>query len=205
MYKLAEDLFPMQNAAFDYAMGGLAVVPSHYPVPGGEHPCSGGPVLECSCGNLWCATPARHLIGAYHLDDASTDAADVCRRWMAHPDGNIATPAGLLFNSVQFQDPGVPEHLLAWLEGNGITPGPVLQADRGTLEFLVKPGPLLVSQTHGTLTSVGYGGLVLLPPSRTIGGDALAWLRPLETELPPGDPLVDALAQVPDPLDKRRF
>jgi len=197
-----QDLFPLLNAAFDFALGGVAVVPSHYPVPRGEHPCSGALVLECSCGNLWCATPARHLIGAYRLDDASTAAADVCRRWMAHPDGNIATPAGLLFDSVQFHDPGDPEQVLAWLEGHGVTVGPVLQAGPGSLEFLVKPGPIRVPQTHGTLTYVGHGALVLLPPSRTVGDDVLAWLRPLEAELPPGDLLVDALAQLPDPLDR---
>ncbi len=184
------------EAAVDHALAGLPVVPSHYPVAYGFHPF-GGYAFDCSCGSLWCDTPARHPIGVWDLDNATTDIAEVVRRWTAHPEANIATPASQRFGLIQLRHPATPAAILAWLTTAGITPGPVIHAGPSHLDFLVALSPPIPADSGSTQLAHLDDGLVLLPPGRAADGSAITWLRPLDTPLPPAGPLLDSLATLP--------
>ncbi len=59
--------------------------------------------------------------------------------------------------------------------------------------------PAYATLGAGRLARPGPGLLVLLPPSRLVGGDQLAWLAGPDTQLPDATRLYDVLAALPPP------
>jgi hypothetical protein len=189
------------QAALEYAARGIAVVPSHFPVPSGlpEQPPG---ALACSCGRADCPSPARHPIWTASIEDATVDTASLVQWWVGMPDANLATPAGASFDLVEVCHPAPTSRIVRWLGMQGIGPGPVIEAGPTHHQFLVAAGGEGWSFTmteHGGLVRLGGGcGLILLPPSRTVDGAVGRWLRPLRgAALPDGERVYESLAALP--------
>jgi len=127
---------PSLEAALDYIVRGIAILPSHYPVQ--PTPTDQSQQLACSCGNPACALPAGHPFGTVTIHDATVSAARVARWWLAFPEANIATPAGISFDVLALRHPGPAEQIVMWLAGQGIEPGPIITAGPGHLRFPVR-------------------------------------------------------------------
>lgn len=195
---------PSLEAALDYIVRGIAILPSHYPVQ--PTPTDQPQRLACSCGNLSCALPARHSLGTLTIHDATVNAARVARWWLAFPEANLATPAGISFDVLALHHPGPAEQIVMWLAAQGIESGPIITAGLGHLRFPVRgsdpAAPSSDKAEHGGLRRLTPGTLVLLPPSRLIDDTATTWLQPFDNRtvlLPDCRRLFEALAQLPEP------
>ncbi|HZD02107.1 MAG TPA: bifunctional DNA primase/polymerase [Actinomycetes bacterium] len=195
---------PLQlQAALEYAARGIAVVPSHFPVPadraGPQRPQG---AFACSCGRADCPTPARHPIWTTSVEDATLDAVSLAQWWVGMPDANVATPAGASFDLIEVCHPAPASQIACWLRKQGIGAGPLIGAGPTHHQFLVAAGAQGWSHAvteHGGLMRLGRsGGLILLPPSRLGDGAACRWLRPIgAAPLPDGARVYEALAGLP--------
>jgi hypothetical protein len=195
---------PLQlQAALEYAARGIAVVPSHFPVPvGGADPQHPPGTFACSCGRADCPTPARHPIWTTVIEDATVDTVSLVQWWVGMPDANVATPAGGSFDLVEVCHPAPTSQIVRWLALQGIGAGPVVRAGPTHHQFLVAAGAEGWSYAptgHGGVVRLGRSGaLILLPPSRLVDGGASGWLRPLSAgPLPDGERVYQALAKLP--------
>jgi Bifunctional DNA primase/polymerase, N-terminal len=192
---------PQLQAALEYAASGIAVVASHFPVPSSDtDPSRPQGSLTCSCREPDCRTPARHPVWTVTVEDATRDTVELVGWWLGVPDANVATPAGAGFDLIEVRHPAPTARIARWLAMQGIA-GPVICAGPGHHQFLVAPGGdgwRFTMTEHGGLARLGGGGgLILLPPSRLVDGDACTWLRPLGAPLPDGEVLWEALVRLP--------
>jgi len=202
------------DAALDYTARGIAVLPVHWPIPVTPHDHSREdedtakpPILVCSCAHgAACPLPARHLITGT-ITDATTDARRIIEWWTSMPTANLATPAGLTFDVLDYTYPGPTAPLLAWLTASGLDPTPILTTGDGHLHFPVRnPNPSTPHADHGGrlphLHRLDYGTPVLLPPSQLTTNHQITWLHPFTDSialLPDADRLFTLLANLPDP------
>ena len=196
------------DAALAYASVRVAVLPYHHPASRLPVPGDGGGLVGCSCGRPGCPAPARHPIGTLTLGQASSDAVQVADWFTQTPGANIATHTGPELDVVRLDPDGQvpPGRVLAWLDRSGTPLGPVLGNDHdGSLWFVVRPGcgglaPGAALTPAGHVSHPPRGTPLLLPPSRTIHGASLQWLRPLTTieGLPGGAALFETLRRLPD-------
>jgi len=76
------------------------------------------------------------------ITDATTDARRIIEWWTSMPTANLATPAGLTFDVLDYTYPGPTAPLLAWLTASGLDPTPILTTGDGHLHFPVRnPNP----------------------------------------------------------------
>jgi hypothetical protein len=181
------------------------VLPFQFPVSPPD-PLQAGRARSCSCLGLDCPVPALHPVGTLTGEDATTDVVRVAAWWVQIPWANIATVTGQGVDVIDvFTDGQMPlERILAWLDRRGAQPGPVLAPNGHCLQFLVRPAAGWAADAARTpVGELGHpepGAPVLLPPSRTIDGTGVRWLRPFTTieVLPHGRPLFDTLRHLPD-------
>jgi hypothetical protein len=194
---------PQLQAALEYAARGIAVVPSHFPVPaGGAGPRHPSGTLACSCGRADCPTPARHPIWTTTAEDATLETVCLVQWWVGMPNANVATPAGASFDLIEICHPAPTSQIVRWLAMQGIGAGPVVGAGPAHHQFLVAAGAegwSFAMTQHGGLARLGGGGgLILLPPSRLVDGAVSGWLRPLgAAPLPDGARIYEGLATLP--------
>jgi hypothetical protein len=194
---------PQLQAALEYAVHGIAVVASHFPiVTSVTDPGQPTGTLACSCGRADCPTPARHPIWTATAEDATVQAADLVGWWLGMPDANVATPAGASFDLIEVCHPAPTGRIVRWLAVQGIGCGPVIGAGPTHHQFLVATGAegwSFIMTGHGGLVRLGReGGLILLPPSRMVDGAAARWVRPVGVAPPPdGERVYEALATLP--------
>jgi hypothetical protein len=195
------------DAAIDFALARIPVLPSHWPVEtGAATDCLTG--LACSCGEPNCPTPARHVIGGMSVAEVTTDPARVARWWVGELQAaNVASVAGVAFGVVELRYSARPSEIRAWLEAGQVEPGPVLDSGIGRAQFLTTvgaPEPRFAPLgSTGGVRRLGHGSIVLLPPSHHTDRHQVAWLQgPHRVALPDPDQLFDALARLPvDSLD----
>ncbi len=188
---------PLGRAALAYATRGAAVLACHWPTPV-EFP------QFCSCTNLDCPDPARHPIDALTIADATQDLSQLARWWLAHPAANVATVTDTeRLGVIELRHFAKLEHIVRLLNAYQVERGPLINAGPGRLQFLVQPdgatlGPGSAPPSDdATLSTLPPGTLVLLPPSRLMGGNRLGWMRRLHhiAHLPAATPF---LAQLSD-------
>jgi hypothetical protein len=176
---------------------GLAILAAHWPTPA-DLP------QFCSCGNLDCPPPP-HPIGTLTAADATRDLAQLSRWWLAHPTANLATFTDARIGAIELHHPARAQDVMRLINTHRADQGPIIQAGRGRLVFLVKPTQLHPDQqptAAGCATDIGKvsvvapGTLMLLPPGRLMNGERLQWMRRLyhTTSLPDADPLHALLA-----------
>ncbi len=186
----------MLEAALEYALGGIALLPCHHPIE--PSPPAGQPQAPgCSCQRRDCPAPAAHPLGTLAAADATAELGAVGSWWLDTPDANIATPAGLDVDVVEVCPPAAVDAVAAWLAANGIEPGPVLRAEDGRTRLLLPAGAGAADGDR--VRVVADGELVLLPPSRLPDGRRVRWLAPplYRLRLPDGAAVVRALAGLP--------
>jgi hypothetical protein len=198
---------PLLDTAMDLALAGVPVMPCHWPVtpgPGAESYTG----LVCSCGQVDCLTPARHVIDGMTVADATTDPVLVAKWWTGGLwEANLASVAGAVFDVVQLRYSARPAEIRAWLGEARIVPGPVLDVGLGRVQFLTTVGSaesrFASLGSTGGVRRLGHGSLVLLPPSRLIDRHEVTWLQgPHGVPLPDPEQLFAALARLPvDPRD----
>jgi hypothetical protein len=198
---------PLLNAGMDLALAGVPVMPCHWPVDAGPG-ADGWTGRACSCGQMDCLTPARHVIDGMTVSDATTDPLLVAQWWTGGLwEANVATVAGAAFDVVQLRYSARPAEIRAWLGAAQVVPGPVLDVGLGRVQFLTTVGaaeprfaPL---GSTGGVRRLGHGSLVLLPPSRLTDRHEVTWLQgPHGVPLPDPEQLFAALTRLPvDPVD----
>jgi hypothetical protein len=167
-----------------YAALGYRVVPMHATSPDGGCTCQRG---------THCADPGKHPCLAGWPLAASTTPAEVRRWWQRWPLANVGLATGARFDVLDVDGPEGVEALRSALSQCHPTEhrGPVARTGGGGWHLLY--APLGLGNRVGVLPRVdwrGWGGLVVVPPSRHASGRPYQWVRPLAAELP----------AVPDPL-----
>lgn len=162
------------EAASIYARRGWPVFPVHSPRPG---------ATPCSCGNLKCASPAKHPRVRGGLHAATTDPGQVDRWWHRWPDANVGIRTGVESGLVVLDvDPrhGGDASLGRLVAAHGpLPPGrTVATGGEGTHLYFRHPGHK-VSNDAGRrlgdgLDIRGDGGYVVAPPSRHPSGGRYA-------------------------------
>lgn len=184
-------------AALGLAELGIPILAAHHPTP-----VLGQGLAGCSCGQ-GCGMPARHPALGLTVADATTDPQRLTA-WWRHGAGrwNLATVTGAAVDLVALADPRPAAEVAAWLRAHGVEPGPALGVgDRVQFLCRVGPGqaPASAGSGSGWLVRPGHGELVLLPPSRLVGGQQLAWRTGPDADLPDPTRLYEVLAALPPP------
>ncbi len=184
-------------AALGLAELGIPILAAHHPTP-----VFGQGLAGCSCGQD-CGMPARHPALGLTVADATTDPQRLTA-WWRHGAGrwNLATVTGAAVDLVALADPRPAAEVAAWLRAHGVEPGPALGVgDRVQFLCRVGPGqaPASAGSGSGWLVRPGHGELVLLPPSRLVGGQQLAWRTGPDADLPDPTRLYEVLAALPPP------
>ena len=170
------------TAALSYPGRGLRVMACHWPTPC-ELP------QFCSCGDVDCPTPARHPIGTFAIDQATTSLGQLARWWQANPAANPATMTDEQVGVIELHHPARPGTLFQALKAHRANQAPMIYADQGVAHLLVKPDPdldpsaadLACHPTSGIDKVVisPPGTLILLPPSRRMNRLRIHWMTHL--------------------------
>lgn len=182
------------QAALELAALGIPLVPAHHPLP--------DRLGRCSCGRVGCPTPARHVPLGLDPQDATTYQRVLRRWWGGGGEWNLAVVAGRLVDVVELAYPRPAGEVAAWLGEHKVEAGPVIDLG-GTVGFLTTPRRHPAGERQpigsGWVARPAHGELVLVPPSRQVGGRTLSWL--VGPHLPFCDParLWDALSVLPSP------
>jgi hypothetical protein len=196
------------DAARFYTTLGVAVLPSHHPLPLSGRNQHGRRLYACSCATPDCSGPACHPIGALTVDHATVNPDRIAAWWAATPNANILTPAGHMLDIIELHRPTLPEHVAAWLAAHDLDATPIIHGAPGQLHFPVRAGEPAPARyaplNRGGVFHRPPGTLILLPPSQRIDGHVTAWLWPFDERtvvLPDGEELFAALAQLPSDHD----
>jgi Bifunctional DNA primase/polymerase, N-terminal len=189
----------LRDAAISYARQGIPVLPDQL----GSHQldlAAGAPV--CACHRRDCPALPVHPPRRLQRDDGVQDTGHVGRWWTATPDAAITTVAGAAFDVIEIHSAIRPDAILEWLSNHGSTPGPLLYAGLGRLQFLAAPDSYQADRYDSAAAAILYlapGSLILLPPSHLDDGQSVTWLRPLDrsADLPDGAELFWALVELP--------
>lgn len=185
---------PPLDAALDFALAGIPVLPLHTPTPRGG----------CSCARPECTSVGKHprwhrrLITA-GLHDATTDPERVRRWWRTWPAANIGLRTG---EALDVCDVDTPQSLAALRDLLDAADPPLVRTGSGGwhLYFAASGAPNRVRVLPG-VDWRGAGGYVVAPPSRHASGRRYRWIRPLAGAPPPCPPgLVDLLTGRPVPV-----
>jgi Bifunctional DNA primase/polymerase, N-terminal len=199
---------PTADAAHLYTTLGVAILPSHHPVPLPARSEHGRRLYACSCKDPDCTRPACHPIGALTIEHATVNPDRVAAWWTATPKANIATPAGHMLDLIELRRPVAGQHIAAWLAAHGIHAAPIIHSAPAGLQFPVRAGEPAAARyaplNRGGVLRHPPETLVLLPPSKRIDGHVISWLRPFDERtpmLPDGEELFSALTQLPSDSD----
>jgi hypothetical protein len=138
----------------------------------------------CSCGDLRCASPAKHPRTRNGVKDASAHLEDVVRWWAEWPDANVAIRTGAESDVVVLDiDPrhGGDEGLVDLECQYGQLPKTATSlTGGGGLHFLFKhPGRPVANRTNLAgfkgIDLKGDGGYIIAPPSDHASGGSYTW------------------------------
>jgi Bifunctional DNA primase/polymerase, N-terminal len=189
----------LHDAAIRYARMGIPVLPDQLGIHQLDLAAS-APV--CACHRRDCPALPVHPPRRLRRDDGAQDTSHIGRWWTATPDAAITTVTGAAFDVIEIHSAIRPNAILEWLSDHGSTPGPLLYAGLGRLQFLAAPDSYQADRYDSAAAAILYlsqGSLILLPPSHLDDGQSVTWLRPLDrsANLPDGAALFWTLVDLP--------
>jgi len=173
---------PLLRIVLAYAANGWPVFALHTVDEAGR--CS------CGCADPSCTTRGKHprhdrVLQPRGLHSATTDPAEIRRRWQKWPDANVGTPTGTAAGRVVLDVDG-PDGAASLTTVAPLPATPMVITGRGWQYYFLPPEPPLKNAVkfRPGLDTRGEGGYAILPPSRHWSGQRYTWgVRPADQAL----------------------